>query len=94
MLETIRENGEILACLEWYIVNWDGSWNDKGEVVWIEELQVSKSAEKKGLIMEFIKLIYKQVPWVKAGYFKRKKYNERVKLYSVNQWLKLLKKEN
>ncbi len=90
MLETIRKDGEIVACCEWYLVSWDGSWNDKGEVVWVEELQVSKSAQNKGLIKEFIKMIYKQVPWVKAGYFKRTKYNERVKLYTVKQWLRLL----
>jgi hypothetical protein len=94
MLEVIRNScGDILACLEWYLVNSDGTWNEKGEFVWIEQLEISSSVNGNGigLIKQFIKKITDQVPWAKAGYFKRLKYDERIRLYSRDRWIKLLK---
>ena len=49
MLETIRdEKGDIIACLEWYLVDINGNYNHKGEYVWCNQLEISKSHQQNG----------------------------------------------
>ena len=97
MLETIRDKDKnILAVCEYYVVDDEGHFNESGQYIWIEQLEFSSMVNGNGLgyVQEFIKRIIKNVPWCKAGYFRRGKYNNRVKLYSRRRWEKLLKSIN
>ena len=94
MLEIIRNGqGEILGACEFYVVDSKGNYDSKGEYCWINEVEVSKSQEHKGLLKEFIRLVIAKVPNCKWGYFWRKrKYESRPpRIYSRERWLKLIR---
>lgn len=94
MLEIIRdEQNNIKACLEWWLVNSDGSFNDKGEFVWVNELEIAPQYRNNGIVKSFIKTIMNKVPTAKAGYFQRRKYSDRIKLFTRRQWEKRIKEE-
>lgn len=90
MLETIRDNqGEIKAVCEWYIVDSQGHFDTQGKYIWIEQLEFSNSVngDGNGYVKEFVKRITSLAPHCMYGYFRREKYNGRVRLYSRETWL-------
>lgn len=93
MLETLRDNnGNITACLEWWLVNADGSFNSTGQFVWINQMEVSEINRNHTYqyVQEFIKRITDLTP-AQFGYFERRdKKNNKVRMYSRKRWLKLL----
>jgi len=92
MIATYKDDkGNIQAVAEWWLVNIDGTFNDKGDYVWISELENNKDYRHKGLIKYFIKKICDATPNAKYGYFwRKKKYpNKRQKMYSRKSWLKI-----
>ena len=94
MLEVIRENGEILGCCEYYIVDEKANISDSGLYIWINNCEVSKSAEHTGILSRFVKAITDLHPRVMWGYFWRKqKYpNRSPRIYSKRVWLSILNK--
>jgi hypothetical protein len=83
MVETINDSeGRCIAFLEWSMVNAQGILDDKGEYVFVRELWIWKGM-KHGLylIKSFIKKICEEFPQAKYGYWKRKKYGDRVKVF-------------
>ena len=96
MLEIIKdEQGNIKAVCEWWKVNPDGSFNEQGDIVWVAEVEINPSARNNGILKSFIKIITDKEPNAKAGYFwrQRKYLHRKPKLYTRQQWLKLLTKE-
>ena len=94
MLEIIRDsNGIIQAVCEYYVVDVNGAYSSVGEWVWIEQMEFSSSVNGHGLgyVKQFIKNITAQVPWAKYGYFDRKKYGGRIRLYAREKWLSFAK---
>lgn len=89
MLEIIRDDdGNIKSVCEWSLVNEKGQIDDNGEYVWIHEAEISVNHRNNGSLAKFIKIITDRVPWAKYGYFSRRKYNDRKKLYTKEQWLR------
>ena len=92
MLEIIRsDEGEILGACEFYAVDAKGNFASDGKYCWINECEISKSAEHKGLLKQFAQIItskYLQFQW---GYFWRKnKYPARSpRIYTRYQWQNL-----
>ena len=95
MLEIIRsDSGEILGACEWYLVSSHGDYDPRGSHVWINECEISKTAEHKGLLREFTRIIIGKIPdTVTHAYFWRKeKYKNRSpRIYSRERWQKLIK---
>jgi len=94
MLEVLRDNnGGILGCCEYYIVDEKANIDDKGLYIWINNCEVSKSAEHKGCLREFVRIIAGLHPWTQYGYFWRKqKYPDRSpRIYSRRIWMNLIK---
>ena len=90
MLEIIRDNDKnIIACCEWYLVDINGKMDDKGNYVWINEVEINPSQRGNGLLKKFIKIITDKAPQSEYGYFQRRKYKDRVRMYSRKKWLKL-----
>ena len=93
MIEILRtDKGEIKAVAEYYIVNEDGSFNRKGEFVWINEVEISPQYRGNGILKTFAKNIMEREPQAKFGYFWRQyKYPDRKpRIYHRFQWLKLI----
>lgn len=94
MLEVLRtDNGEIKAVCEYYVVNSDGSMNDKGIYAWIAETEISPQYRNNGCLKNFIRLITNRYPQLQFGYFKRLKYGGRIKMYSKKRWLSLIRED-
>ena len=97
MLEVIKDTqGEIKACLEFYVVDENGNMDDKGLYCWVNDAYVSKSAENNGILKSFVGIVINKYPQLQFGYFWREKYKDenkkwRVRLYSKRSWLKLIK---
>jgi len=93
MLEIIRdENKNIKAVCEYYIVDKNGILDDKGNYIWIQEVEINPDQKNKGLLKEFAKRIMEFIPQAQFGYFHRKrKYPDRgVRVYTKRQWLRLV----
>ena len=92
MIETLKDDkGEIKAVIEWWIVDNRGQFDPKGNYIFVNEVDISKSSENNGVLKTFIKIITDKIPYAKYCYFQRRKYDMRIKMYSRRQWLKLIK---
>lgn len=100
MLEVITdEQGNLKACLEFYVVDSEGHMDDKGVYCWINDCYVSKSAERNGCLKSFVKIIIQKYSQLQFGYFWRDKYKDkegkwRLRVYSKRRWLNLAGGEN
>ena len=93
MLEVLRDDkNNIKACCEWYLVNINGEYDPKGDMVWVNEVEVSKDFKGYKLFQEFARIIMTKCPQAMFAYFWRKtKYpNRKPKIYHKVQWLKLI----
>ena len=93
MLEIIKDNTEkIKAVCEWYLVDINGNFDNKGEFVWVNEVEISSQYKNNGILKQFIKIIIQKCPQAKFGYFWRKeKYPDRkIRIYHKARWLKLI----
>ena len=96
MLETIRDdNGNLQAVIEYYVVDNQGNLCDEGKFIWINQIEISNSVNGHsfGLLKEFAKRIITTYPQAQFAYFKRKKYNGRIRIYSKREWLKIFKED-
>lgn len=82
MLATIKDDdGNIMACAEWYCVNEQGFRTPQGSYIWVNELQVSQSYWNEGLIPLVILEIAKKTENKTYVYWRREKYDLRVRIY-------------
>lgn len=90
-----KDNGDIKAVCEWWMVNREGKFDPSGDIVWIEDLEVSKSERGNGSIGKFVKIITDKVPNAKYGYFfRQRKYPNRPQhTYSKEMWLRRIKEK-
>ena len=92
MLTVIRnDNGEIIVACEWRKVNPQGQYDKDGKLIWINNVEVSKQYQNNGILYKLIKKITDEMPEIEYAYFKRRKYNNRIRGYTRNQWLRLIK---
>ena len=89
MLETKKDKeGKIIAFLEWNLLDDNGQFDNKGNWAWVEEVFIHKDYRQNGILKELSQIARKKIPWVKNFYFRRKKYNERQRHYSISKYLK------
>ena len=97
MLEVIKdEQGNIKACLEFYVVDANGNYDVNGEFVWINEVCISHQYKNNGLLKELTRNVLAKVPpSAKFGYFWRQdKYpNRKMKIWHKKQWERIIKEE-
>ncbi len=91
MIEVLKRDGEIKGVCEWWIVDKLGKFDPNGEYIFINEVETSKSSENNGNLKYFIETITNKYPQAKYGYFKRRKYGDRIRMYSRRQFRKLIK---
>ena len=93
MLEILRdEQKNIKAVCEWSLVDEAGHFSQKGEFVWISEVEIAPQYRNNGILKEFVKIVIQRCPEAKFGYFwRQKKYpGRRPKIYHKARWLKLI----
>lgn len=77
-------DGKVIAYIEWSVTNKDGILDDNGEYCFIREMWIwDKVRGDRGrkMIRSFIKKISENLPQLKYAYWKRHKYNGRVKVF-------------
>lgn len=80
------KEGRVVAYVEYLIVDKDGSINDQGEYCYCKNAWVHKSVERGKLLKEFVMeehMKWLQVKWL---YFKRSKYNYRLRMYDIKKF--------
>ncbi len=88
MLEIIKdEQGNIKGVIEYYIVDKDGHMDDKGSYAWVVECEIAPQYRGNGCLRKLMTKIAIRYPQLKFGYYKRNKYNDRLKMYSKNRLL-------
>ena len=91
MIETIKDSdNKVVAFIEWTLVDKDGKICNDGVYVFVNELWVHESLRNGNVIRNFIQLIASKTPQCEYGYWERRKYNCRLKMFKLEQ---LLKKE-
>lgn len=95
MLTCIKDfQGNILCCCEWRRVNEKCQFDTNGKYIWVHTIEVSKPYENSGMIYKIIKQILDEMPEAVYCWFRREKYNHRVRGYPRKFWERLVKKES
>ena len=84
MVEHVTDpEGRVIAYMEWSLVNDKGVLDDNGTYVFVRELWIW-SGVKHGIyiIKSFINKIADEFPKATHGYWKRKKHNNRIKVFT------------
>ena len=72
MLTTLRAtDGSLLACCEWWLVDYTGHWNPLGNVVWVNQLELSKGVPGRAVIPMVARDIADTVPSALGAYWYR-----------------------
>lgn len=94
MTEYIKDpKGNLLAFVEFAVVDKNGKIDDNGEYVWVSDMYVNPNCRNNGMIPKFIDRITKRVPKAKYGYYKRELKDNRIRIFDRDHWLGLLNKE-
>ncbi|HDN59680.1 MAG TPA: hypothetical protein ENF20_06960 [Candidatus Marinimicrobia bacterium] len=94
MLETVKdEKGNILAACEFRRVDITGQPNKFGQYVYISNIEISEPFRNNGILNKMIEKISHRVPFIQWVYFKRKKYNNRTRIYPAIKFLRRIKED-
>ena len=85
------EDGKIIAYCEFRQVAQSGFDKLGGEYIWINDLWVHPDYRNKGLIKQMIDTILYKAPDALYCYFKRSKYNGRMRLWKRENFERLVK---
>lgn len=87
-------SGNLIACIEWQLVNEQGHLDPSGSYVWVEQLEVNRHCGTKRIITQFIEQIAELVPTAQWGYWLRRKNPQRKsRLYSRGQLLTFARRD-
>lgn len=92
MLTVIRNDfGDICAACDWTVVNQDGSRNPNGKFLWIGDLEVSRETQGGNMIKRVILDIDSRNASAEYCYFRRNKYNDRMRLIRRDKFVSFVK---
>ena len=80
------EDGKIVCYCEWRLVGKSGFDKVNGEYIWVNDLWVHPKYERTSRINRIIDEVMRMVPSATHCYFKREKYNGRIKMFSREFW--------
>ncbi len=82
MIESFKDvEGRILAYCDWQLVDDKGTIAKNGEYVFINDIYIAPAYRQNGLIRKIINKIEPLVPNAKYVYWRREKYNDRLKTF-------------
>ncbi len=102
MITSLKDqDGKIIAYCEWRLVGQSGQEVPSGEYIWINDCWVHEDYRHTHKVGRIIDEVVRIVPNFKYGYFQRKDYNDKLRIFTKNQWERrrqvydsLVKKEN
>ena len=85
-IESIHnEDGYCIAYCEWTPRDKHGNEDFSGEYVFVNEMWVHPVERGYSMVKDIVKKVIEKYPHGKFTYWKRRKYSERVKLFSKGQ---------
>ena len=84
--------GNLTGLVEFWVVDKYGKLKDDGEFLFMNEWYINPKYRNNGGIAKFAQKAIDRAPLVKWGYFQRRKYNYRLRIYSKDKWLKIIKR--
>jgi len=86
MIETVRDSHDrVIAFCEWNLVNEKGQFDNQGSHVWVNDLEIHPHYQRNGILRDIISTIAYKAPSAEFVYWKRRKYNSRLRMYSREQ---------
>ena len=83
-----NEDDFVVAYVEYFIVNQDGTYNPTGEFCFVKSCWIHKNYRDKGILEELIENNHKKYPSVKKIYYQEDKYEDRWKEHEVRKMYK------
>lgn len=87
MVTSLKDTeGRIIAFCEWRLVGQSGYEVPNGEYVWVNDCWVHEDYRMEKRINRIIDEIMRAVPQAKYCYFQRKNKNEKLRIFTREQW--------
>lgn len=87
MITSLKDDdGKIIAYCEWRLVGPSGYEAENGTYVWVNDMWVHEAFRDTDKVRRIIDEIMRLVPQAKYCYFQRLKKNDRIRMYSREQW--------
>lgn len=80
------ESGRIVCYCEWRLVGKSGFDRPDGEYVWVNDLWVHPEYKRTMRINRIVDEVMRSAPSANYCYFKREKYNGRLKMFTKEYW--------
>ncbi len=77
------------AVVDFWIVNQDGSFNNRGEYIWVSDFYVNPKCRNIKSTAKFAERVIAKVPYAKYCYFVREKYGKKI-MYHKDRWLRII----
>ena len=81
-------DGKVIAYAEYFIVNGNGTLNPDGTYCYVNDLWIHTSLRHKRIVRKFLNEEISKWPLLKRVYWKRKKYNDRIKEFDTSKLIK------
>ena len=92
MLTCLYDNsGNIIVACEWRKVNEHCQFDANGKYIWVHTVEISKQYQNNGILYKLIKQILNEMPEAKYCWFRREKYQGRMRGYPRKLWERLVK---
>ena len=92
MIELIKNEHAFSGVCEYVLVDKEGKHQKQGEYLYIADLQIATSYERKGIIKQLIRQFLIKYPFIRYCYFRRQsKYPEKMYFHSRREYERLTK---
>lgn len=93
MIEVVKNETAFSAVCEYYLVDKFGKHQEKGDYLYIADLQIAEKYRRKRIIKKLIKQFLEKNPQLRYCYFERKKYGDKMYFHSRRIYERLIKEE-
>ncbi|GAG24260.1 unnamed protein product [marine sediment metagenome] len=88
MIELVNNEHGYSAVCEYVLVDKEGKHQDKGEYIYIADLEVAERYRKKSIIKQLSIQLMRKYPFLKYVYWEREKHKGKMSFYPVRKLLK------
>lgn len=88
-----NDRGNLTGLIEYFVVDNQGNIDDMGDHIFVKEFYVNPELRGNGSIAKFAHRLISKVPLARYCYFERRKYDNRIRIYPKDKWLKIISKQ-
>ncbi len=88
MIVTLKDpDDKVITYIEYRLVDHRGLDSEVGRWIWINNIWIHKSLERQGILRKLMRDNVAKYPTAKWFYFKRTKYNGRIRKYEIRRFI-------